>query len=46
MYEGRICVPKNEQLRKEILDEAHNTPRFEDSLFVNEYEKIYLLKVV
>ena len=26
VYEGRICVPKEEELRKVILDEAHSTP--------------------
>ena len=26
LFEGRLCVPKNEKLRKEILEEAHNTP--------------------
>ncbi|KAK6149518.1 hypothetical protein DH2020_017043 [Rehmannia glutinosa] len=25
-YEGRLCVPKEEELRKEILEEAHCTP--------------------
>ncbi|KAK6154241.1 hypothetical protein DH2020_008489 [Rehmannia glutinosa] len=25
-YEGRLCVPKEERLRKEILEEAHCTP--------------------
>lgn len=26
MFKGRICVPKNEDLRNEILKEAHSTP--------------------
>lgn len=26
VFEGRLCVPKNEELRREILEEAHNTP--------------------
>ncbi|KAK6160569.1 hypothetical protein DH2020_003950 [Rehmannia glutinosa] len=25
-YEGRVCVPKDEDLRKEILEESHCTP--------------------
>ena len=26
MFKGRICVPNDEVLRKEILEEAHSTP--------------------
>ena len=26
MFEGRICVPPNEELRNEIMSEAHDTP--------------------
>ena len=25
-FKGRLCVPKDEELRKKILEEAHNTP--------------------
>ena len=24
-FQNRLCVPKNEELRKQILEEAHNT---------------------
>lgn len=27
-FEGRICAPKNFDIRREILEEAHNTPYF------------------
>ena len=26
LYKGRICVPKDEEMRKQILSEAHETP--------------------
>ena len=26
LFEGRLCVPKDEDLRQEIMREAHNTP--------------------
>ncbi|XP_055824359.1 uncharacterized protein LOC129892847 [Solanum dulcamara] len=26
LYQNRLCVPKDENLRKEILDEAHTSP--------------------
>lgn len=26
VYEGRLCAPKDENLRRDILEEAHNTP--------------------
>lgn len=25
-YKGRWCIPKNEELKRKILEEAHNTP--------------------
>ena len=25
-FKGRLCVPNNEELRKQILSEAHDTP--------------------
>ena len=26
LHKGRICVPKDEEMRKQILSEAHETP--------------------
>lgn len=54
MFKGRICVPKNEVLRNEILEEAHSTPihctsrwaknvsRSSRYVLVEEYEKEHM----